>query len=97
VSQSSQSQFGPGGDRADLRAQFEAEVVAADLTIPAEDREQLFAMWVEHLPQRNSLRAAIVAPEEEPSFTQKPAQPGAGITRPAGSGPQSGARLGGHR
>jgi hypothetical protein len=81
------SQPSDGADRAALRAQFDAEVLAADLPVPEADREHLFAMWAEHLPLRDSLRAAIVALEEEPSFTQKPAQRGAGITlRGAGSG-----------
>ena len=81
------SQSSDGTDPAALRAQFDAEVQAADLTVPEADREHLFAMWAEHLPLRDSLRAASVALEEEPSFTQKPAQPGAGVTSSsAGSG-----------
>jgi hypothetical protein len=78
-------QPGDGPDRAALRARFDAEVVAADLTVPAADREHLFAMWAEHLPLRDSLRAASVAPEEEPSFTQSPARLGAGVSL-SGSG-----------
>lgn len=74
------SQPGDGPDLAALRAQFDAEVLAADLTVPADDREHLFGMWVEHLPLRDSLRVASVALEEEPSFTQKAAQLGAGIS-----------------
>jgi hypothetical protein len=69
---------GAGPDPAALRAQFDAEVLAADLIVPEADREHLFAMWAEHLPQRDSLRAAGVAPEEEPSFIHKPAAAGAG-------------------
>jgi hypothetical protein len=81
------SQPSDGADRAALRAQFDAEVLAADLTVPDADREHLFAMWAEHLPLRDSLRTASLALEEEPSFTQKPAQLGAGITLPeAGRG-----------
>ena len=72
-------------DRAALRAQFDAEVLAADLPVPDADREHLFAMWAEHLPMRDSLRAASVALEEEPAFTQKPARLGAGVTLPAAS------------
>lgn len=81
------SQSSDGANAAALRAQFDAEVLAADLTVPDADREHLFAMWAEHLPQRDSLRRAGVALEEEPSFTQKPAQLGAGIAlRGAGTG-----------
>ena len=76
------SQSSDGNDPAALRARFDAEVLAADLTVPEADREHLFAMWAEHLPLRDSLRAASVALEEEPSFTQKPAQLGAGVAVP---------------
>jgi hypothetical protein len=79
------SQPGDNTEHAALRAQFDAEVLAADLTVPDADREHLFAMWAEHLPLRDSLRLASIAPAEEPSFTQKPAQLGAGST-PTGSG-----------
>jgi hypothetical protein len=81
-----------GNDLAALRAQFDAEVLSADVSVPTDDREHLFAMWLEHLPLRDSLRAASVALEEEPSFIekpaafgagQKPAQAGAGIALPA--------------
>jgi hypothetical protein len=51
---------------ADLRARFDAEVAAAGLTVTGRDRDLLFAMWQEHLPQREALRAAAVTPEEEP-------------------------------
>jgi hypothetical protein len=50
----------------DLRARFDAELAAAGLTVTGRDRELLFAMWQEHLPQREALRAAAVALEEEP-------------------------------
>jgi hypothetical protein len=73
------SQSSDGNDPAALRARFDAEILAADLTVPEADREHLFAMWADHLPLRDSLRAASVALEEEPSFTQKPAQLGAGV------------------
>ena len=77
----------PGLDPAALRARFDAELLSADLAVPAADREHLFAMWADHLPLRDSLRAASVALEEEPSFVEKPAQAGAGIAHPgAGSG-----------
>ena len=78
------SQPSDGDDPAVLRAQFDAEVRAADLTVPEADREHLFAMWAEHLPLRESLRTAGVTLEEEPSFTQKPARLGAGVTPSAG-------------
>jgi hypothetical protein len=73
-------------DAAALRAQFDAEVLAADLSVPAADREQLFIMWAEHRPVRARLRAAHIAPAEEPSFTQKPAQAGAGVTPSSSDG-----------
>ena len=72
------SQPSDGDDAAVLRAHFDAEVRAADLTVPEADREHLFAMWAEHLPLRESLRTAGVALEEEPSFIEKPAAAGAG-------------------
>jgi hypothetical protein len=52
--------------RVDLRARFDAELAAAGLTVTGRDRELLFTMWQEHLPQREALRAAEVALEEEP-------------------------------
>jgi hypothetical protein len=36
------------------------------LTLHGPDYELLFAMWTDHLPQRDALRAAVPAPEEEP-------------------------------
>ena len=53
-------------DDATLRTRFDAEVAAAGLTVAGHDRELLFAMWLEHLPQREALRAAALAPEDEP-------------------------------
>jgi hypothetical protein len=50
----------------DHRARFDAELAAAGLTVTGRDRELLFAMWLEHFPQREALRAAAVALEEEP-------------------------------
>jgi hypothetical protein len=50
----------------DARARFDAEVIAAGLTLDAGDRERLFAMWLDHLPARDALRAAAPADEEEP-------------------------------
>jgi hypothetical protein len=87
VSHPRASQVSDDQDSAALRAQFDAEVLAADLSVPDADREPLFAMWAEHLPLRDSLRAASVALEEEPSFIEKPAQFGAGVVLPStGSG-----------
>jgi hypothetical protein len=63
---------------ADRRAQFDAEVRAAGLALSADDRERLFAMWADHLPLRDSLRAAVPAFEDEPSFAEKPTQLGGG-------------------
>jgi hypothetical protein len=65
---------------AELLARFEAEAAVAGIAVTDEDREPLFAMWTELQPIRDRLRNADLALEEEPSFTQKPAQLGAGIT-----------------
>ena len=72
-----------GRDAAGLRALFEAELRAArlappDYDLPAADRERLFAMWEDHLPLRDALRAAAMALPEEPNFMLKPALPGGG-------------------
>jgi len=53
-------------DDAALRARFEDEVRAAGLAPSGRDRELLYAMWAEHLPQREALRAAAIDPDEEP-------------------------------
>jgi hypothetical protein len=50
----------------DLRARFDAELTAAGLTITGRDYDLLLAMWKEHLPQREALRAAAPAQEDEP-------------------------------
>jgi hypothetical protein len=50
----------------DARAQFDAECRAAGLTLTARDGELLYEMWLDWLPQRDRLRAAVPAPEEEP-------------------------------
>lgn len=50
-----------------LRARFDAEVEAAGLALEGRDRELLYAMWAEHRPQREALRAAVPALEEEPA------------------------------
>jgi hypothetical protein len=67
-------------DPAALQARFEAEAAIAGITVSDEDRGPLFAMWTELQPIRDRLRSADLALEEEPSFTQKPAQLGAGVT-----------------
>jgi hypothetical protein len=51
---------------ADLRARFDAELRTAGLALHGREYELLFAMWAEHLPQREALRAAVPAPDEEP-------------------------------
>ena len=50
----------------ELRDQFDAELLAAGLSLGGRDYELLFAMWAEHLPQREALRAAVPMPDEEP-------------------------------
>jgi hypothetical protein len=50
----------------DRRTQFDAECRAAGLTLSARDRELLYEMWVDWLPQRERLRAEVPALEEEP-------------------------------
>ena len=50
----------------DLRTRFDAELIAAGLAITGRDYDLLLAMWKEHLPQREALRAAAPAPEDEP-------------------------------
>jgi hypothetical protein len=50
----------------DLRRRFDAEMSAAGLSLTERDYELLFAMWLEHRPQREALRAAVPAFHEEP-------------------------------
>ena len=50
----------------DLRARFDAELRAAGLALQGRDYELLFTMWAEHLPERERLRAAVPAWDEEP-------------------------------
>ncbi len=50
----------------DLRGRFDAELAAAGLSIAGRDYDLLFAMWKEHLPQREAVRAAALAQEDEP-------------------------------
>ncbi len=53
-------------DDATLHARFEAELSMAGLAPTGRDRELLFAMWAEHLPERERLRAAVPTLDEEP-------------------------------
>lgn len=53
-------------DRNELRTRFDAEMRAAGLSVEGRDRELLFSMWREHLPQREALRATVPAWDEEP-------------------------------
>jgi hypothetical protein len=50
----------------ELRARFDAELSAAGLTLAGRDYDLLFAMWAEHRPQREALRATLPRPDEEP-------------------------------
>ena len=50
----------------DRRAQFDAERRTAGLMLGARDAELLYAMWLEWQPERDRLRAATPAPEDEP-------------------------------
>lgn len=72
-----------GRDAAGRRALFESELRAArlappDCDLPEADRERLFTMWEDHLPQRDALRGAAMDLPEEPNFMLKPALPGGG-------------------
>ena len=67
-----------GASRADLRARFDAELQIAGLEVSGDDRERLYVMWADFLPQREALRAAAPAAEEEPTFIEKPTAPGGG-------------------
>ena len=50
----------------ELRDRFDAELLAAGLSLGGRDYELLFAMWAEHRPQREALRAAVPSSDEEP-------------------------------
>jgi hypothetical protein len=56
----------------ELRTRFEQELRVAGLDVPDGDREGLFAMWADFLPQRDALRDATLRPDEDPTFLQKP-------------------------
>jgi len=77
-------------DEAARRALFDAEVLAADLTLSDDDRARLFEMWADYLPSRDSLRTAAPELPEEPSFIEKPSQLGAGVTSGRSGAPSSG-------
>lgn len=67
-------------DARHLEAQFDAEVRVAGIHVSDDDRAPLFAMWAAQLPIRERLRTADITLAEEPSFTQKPAQWGGGVS-----------------
>jgi hypothetical protein len=48
------------------RSEFDAACRIAGLTLSARDAELLYAMWLDWLPQRDRLRGAVPAPEDEP-------------------------------
>jgi hypothetical protein len=50
----------------DRRTQFDAELRAAGLTLSARDADLLYDMWLDWLPERDRLRAAVPALEDEP-------------------------------
>jgi len=50
----------------DLHARFDAELRVAGLDLTGAEYEALYEMWAEHLPERERLRAAVLAPDEEP-------------------------------
>ncbi len=50
----------------ELRARFDAELQVAGLVLTGPDYQALYEMWVEHLPEREALRAAVPAPDAEP-------------------------------
>ncbi len=57
---------------AELTARFESELRVAGIEVTGRERELLYAMWLEHLPERETLRRAPLAAEEEPAFIEKP-------------------------
>jgi hypothetical protein len=87
----SRSQSSTAPDLTALHARFDAELLAAGLTVSPDDHARLFATWADHLPIRDSLRAAGPALEEEPSFVEKPALLGAGVAVPTASANSGGA------
>lgn len=63
-----------GRDARELRARFDAELRVGGLDVTGKDRERLYAMWEDHLPMRDAMRGAVLAPDEEATFIQKPAR-----------------------
>lgn len=59
-------------DATESRRRFEAELQAADLDIPARERDKLFVLWQDYLPHRDALRSTPITPEDEPTFVEKP-------------------------
>src|SRR2546421_13042046 len=68
----------------DRRAQFEAECRTAGLTLGARDDELLYAMWLDWLPERDRLRAAVPPPEDEPGRGAAPVSPRPADARASG-------------
>jgi hypothetical protein len=64
-------------DANELRRRFEAELQAADLDLPQGERDKLFVLWQDFLPQRDALRRTPIALEDEPTFVEKPTARGA--------------------
>jgi hypothetical protein len=50
----------------DRRAEFETECRSAGLALGERDATLLYDMWLAWLPERERLRAAVPAPEDEP-------------------------------
>jgi hypothetical protein len=50
----------------ELRARFDDELRVAGLTPSEREYDLLYAMWVDHLPLREALRAAAPSMDEEP-------------------------------
>lgn len=80
MSTPSASSHPDGQDSPELREQFEVEVRASGIHVSDADREPLFTMWAAQLPIRQRLRESGIRLKEEPSFTQKPAQWGGGVS-----------------
>ena len=59
-------------DVIECRRRFEAELQAADLDIPEGERDNLFVLWQDYLPNRDVLRSTPIMPEDEPTFVEKP-------------------------
>lgn len=53
-------------DETALRAQFDRELEVAGLALTGRERDLFYAMWKDFHPQREALRAAVPAPDDEP-------------------------------